>query len=192
MKSKVKLVCETCKQEFERVKSEAKRNEKAGRRIFCSLKCTGKKTIEENIPPEKRGDIKYLISNNRLDDYSPFRLTFRVAKRHAQEKGRDFNLTLEYLKQLWDEQKGICPYTGWKLDNPRTSGGKRIKSPTRASLDRKDSSKGYVVGNVQFVCFMANCAKNEFNENELINFCEAVTKIHESPIPKHLSEESHD
>jgi hypothetical protein len=48
------------------------------------------------------------------------------------------------------------------------------KTPDRASLDRIDSSKGYVNGNIQFVSYMAQIAKNEFSDGELRSFCEAV------------------
>jgi hypothetical protein len=41
-------------------------------------------------------------------------------------------------------------------------------------LDRIDSSKGYIFGNVQFVSLMANYAKRDFLEEELLRFCEAV------------------
>ena len=59
-------------------------------------------------------------------------------------------------------------------DTSRTS--QLSKSPDRASLDRIDSSKGYVKGNVQFVSYMANCAKNEFTSAKLKHFCESMVK----------------
>lgn len=47
-------------------------------------------------------------------------------------------------------------------------------TPDRASLDRKDSSKGYTPDNIQFVSMMANYAKNRWNDKELFEFCSAV------------------
>jgi hypothetical protein len=46
-----------------------------------------------------------------------------------------------------------------------------------ASVDRIDSSKGYTKDNIQFVCFMANIAKNKFSCDELINFCNLVSEF---------------
>ncbi|MEO1764581.1 MAG: hypothetical protein AAFR83_22070, partial [Cyanobacteria bacterium J06629_18] len=53
-----------------------------------------------------------------------------------------------------------------------------ILHPKTASLDRIDSCKGYVFGNVQFVSLMANYAKRDFLEEELLRFCEAVNAIY--------------
>lgn len=175
MISKVKLICAKCGKEFERSKSEADRNAKRGRKTLCSLKCTGDIT---NIPSEKRSNADSLIANNKLDEFSPFRTVFSTSKRHAAEKGRDFTITLKNVKHLWEKQSGICPYTGWKLELPRTTKGIPI-SCRKASLDRKDSSKGYTPENIQFVSFMANCAKNKFPESDLITFCKAVAINHE-------------
>ncbi len=182
--------CYTCGKEFDRILSEINRANKLGRKIYCSRSCCGKDNIFKS--EKRRARPENLRSGRETDEFSAFRLFWRTAKRRAEEKGNVFNITLENLKQVWDRQKGICPYTGWKLDNPKTSGGIRIKSPTRASLDRKDSSKGYTLENIQFVSYMANCAKNEVNEKELINFCEAGTKNNASSIQNNLSEESHD
>jgi len=89
-------------------------------------------------------------------------------------------ITLLDLREQWDKQRGICPYMGWEMDNPNpcryVNQGKMPMHIKRASLDRIDSSKGYVKGNIQFVCLMAQYAKNRFTESELLKFCESVTK----------------
>ena len=48
------------------------------------------------------------------------------------------------------------------------------RATNRASVDRIDSSKGYIKGNIQFVSLVAQYAKNMWDEKELYNFCEAV------------------
>lgn len=47
------------------------------------------------------------------------------------------------------------------------------KTPDRASLDRINSSKGYVKGNNQFVALIAQFAKNEWTDSVLENFVDA-------------------
>jgi hypothetical protein len=42
------------------------------------------------------------------------------------------------------------------------------------SLDRIDSSIGYVFGNVQIVCVMANYAKSDFSDEQMREFCKAI------------------
>ena len=43
-----------------------------------------------------------------------------------------------------------------------------------ASLDRIDSSKGYVEGNVQWVHKMINMSKQQYSQEEFIDMCKAV------------------
>lgn len=52
------------------------------------------------------------------------------------------------------------------------------KSVKNASLDRIDSLKGYIKGNIQFVSVAANFAKSDFSEKEFLEFCEAVARKH--------------
>lgn len=119
---------------------------------------------------------EHLFSVNRRDEYSPFRQHLKLARRRVKSHGRECTITLQYLKELWEQQDAICPYTGWKLDNPETTGHWHNNQlhPKRASLDRIDSSLGYVPGNVQFVSVMANFGKRDFHEEELLKFCQAV------------------
>ena len=115
-----------------------------------------------------------------MDNLSEFRTHFHKAKSRAKKKKIDFNITLEYLKELWDKQKGICPITGWKMLNRKNS-NTRIKAPfcpERSSLDRIEPNKGYVIGNVRFICLMAQYAKHEFSDKDLMKFCKTVAKKH--------------
>jgi len=45
---------------------------------------------------------------------------------------------------------------------------------TSASLDRIDSSKGYIQGNVQFVAYGINLAKNNFSDADVISFLDSI------------------
>ncbi|MBR8835562.1 MAG: hypothetical protein DSM106950_16500 [Stigonema ocellatum SAG 48.90 = DSM 106950] len=114
--------------------------------------------------------------NHRRDEHSPFRQHLKLARRRMKTHGRECTITLEYLKELWERQSGRCPYTGWELDNPETTAHWDVYElhPKRASLDRIDSSVGYVPGNVQFVSVIANFGKRDFPEEKLLEFCQAV------------------
>ena len=82
---------------------------------------------------------------------------------------------MESLKEIWDSQQGICPLTGWKLELPTQSKQYRLHIKT-ASLDRIDNSKGYILGNVRFVSVMFNFARNNFSDEDVIEFAQAVTR----------------
>ena len=87
------------------------------------------------------------------------------------------DISVQDLQDQWDKQRGICPYTGWKM---KLRLRKKGSSPYQASLDRIDSSCGYVRGNIQFVALMANYAKNSFDDEHLIQFCKAVARRYSS------------
>jgi hypothetical protein len=110
--------------------------------------------------------------NAKRNELTPFKRAWKLALRREPLS----NLTLNHLKEVWDRQAGICPYTGWNLILPasKIGFGEFSKSPKRASLDRIDSAKGYEIGNVQFVSIIANYAKNTFTHEEMVEFCKAV------------------
>ena len=59
----------------------------------------------------------------------------------------------------------------------RTSNNKRRhSSETTASLDRIDSTKGYVENNVQWTLKKINIMKNVFSQKEFIYLCNKVSK----------------
>jgi len=80
------------------------------------------------------------------------------------------------LSNLWEAQSGVCPFTGWELKLPfhSTDWDKDDDKLKRASLDRIDNSKGYIKGNLRFVSLMANYCRNEFTDEDVKLFCEAV------------------
>ena len=105
-----------------------------------------------------------------VDEYSPFRWYLR---RTLQRKQWENDMTVEFLKSLWESQGGKCPYTNIMMRIPEST-TKTCNSPEFASLDRIDSSKGYVKGNVEFVCQFVNLAKNRYSKQQTI---EIISKI---------------
>ena len=45
---------------------------------------------------------------------------------------------------------------------------------TNISVDRIDSDKEYVRGNIQFVCLMANMMKNKYNNKNLLSWSKKI------------------
>lgn len=169
MENKIKLVCEICKTTFEREKREQKRNQKKGRKTYCSRSCSGKGNIK-NIPEDKIGNTKFLRKGSFADEFTPFRYHLRQASYRKLE----FDLTLKYLKEIWDKQMGICPYTGIKLKNWNYHGNNSVYT---ASLDRIDSNKGYIKGNVQFISKNINFMKNNISHKETVELCKIISNF---------------
>lgn len=181
----VAKTCEVCGTHFDRSYYEDKRNQKLGRKTYCSLSCAGKVTYK-NCPPQPKGVIPTSLigkAGNGLDEFSPFRRYLKTARNRKVSRRKQIEITLSDLKDQWEGQNGTCPYTGWHLDNPPVSyNQEETWHLRRASLDRIDSSKGYIKGNIQFVSMIAQFAKNSFTEEQLFEFCEQVV-THRGKIP---------
>ena len=88
---------------------------------------------------------------------------FSKIQRCAKARNIEFTLTKEYLNNLFEEQNGICAITGDSLNDIN-----------KASLDRIDSNKPYIEGNVQWVTVQANKSKHILSMQELYEFCRKV------------------
>lgn len=75
------------------------------------------------------------------------------------EARRAFDLDVDYLEQLWGQQGGLCALTKLPMMH-------KFNSLLSASVDRIDSSKGHIKGNIQIVCQWVNSAKNEYTNAE--------------------------
>jgi hypothetical protein len=57
----------------------------------------------------------------------------------------------------------------------RTHYNQKIKkTPYQASIDRIDNNIGYIKGNIRFVSLIYNYARNNFSEDDVVEFCTNV------------------
>lgn len=119
-------------------------------RCFQCQKCAAK----------ERGNIQS-TNNGKIGDLSKTRYT--KLQNSASKRNINFNVSLEYLWNLFKTQKQICAITGDYINNIE-----------EASLDRIDSSKGYEENNIQWVTYQANVSKHIMTMNELYEFCKKV------------------
>jgi hypothetical protein len=100
--------------------------------------------------------------------------TLYSLKTRANKKGLDVDVTSEYLLQLLQESEYLCNVTGQKMSlvtHPR-----KKANAFKASLDRVDSTKGYIQGNVQWVCWAVNQMKSDKTEEEFKFWVETLYK----------------
>lgn len=88
-------------------------------------------------------------------------------------RGKEISVTLQDLADQWKAQEGKCAYTGLQLTLVQKD---TMWKDATASLDRIDSSKGYIKGNIQWVHKRVNIMKNDMNEKEFLEFCKLVVK----------------
>jgi hypothetical protein len=165
----VEVICEFCQDPFQRSIKEYNRSIRNKTKMFCDRSCACSYGLK--VSPRK-GDASRLNPANKLDKFSPFR--YFVSKSRSEERKSwygESDLTIEYLQDLWEKQNGICPYTNYQMELPQSTQDAAIKgTPKRASLDRMDSNKGYIQGNVEFVCLAVNYAKNRFSRDDMMSF----------------------
>jgi len=88
-------------------------------------------------------------------------------------KGRtpiDLTITKEYAWELFIKQNRRCRLSGVEIKFPI----KNKDTSYTASLDRIDSSNGYIEGNVQWVHKDINMMKRTYNNDYFIRMCQLV------------------
>lgn len=98
---------------------------------------------------------------------------FNSIKKKSSGRGLEFNVTIEYLWDLFIKQERKCALT--KIDICFSRVLSRNRDCT-ASLDRIDSSKGYIEGNVQWVHKDINYMKQDYDQNYYIEMCKKVAE----------------
>lgn len=99
----------------------------------------------------------------------PRRYLFQRAKSNGRTSGREVSITLDDI--IIPEK---CPY----LNIPLTCTVTSKRTHSNISIDRIDSAKGYIKGNVQVISFLANLMKSNATEEQLIAFAKGVLRIH--------------
>lgn len=123
-----------------------------------------------------------LQPDNRADIYTGLREFITRIKTRAKVDSKFIcQLTLQDLKNQFDLQKSICPYSGVQLVLPKYNA--KPSKTHMASLDRKDSSKGYTVDNIQFVSACINYMKNDLSMQEFEQFLKTIVNYQLVPPP---------
>lgn len=97
----------------------------------------------------------------------------------AKKRKIQFTLSKEYGESLLIAQNYKCNLSGINLVFANTS-QEHGRGSTTASLDRIDSSKGYIEGNVQWVHKDINQMKMNFNQDYFRTLCKIVQEY--SPV----------
>lgn len=91
--------------------------------------------------------------------------------RGARKRNIDCDISIDDLDNLWEKQQGRCAYTNRKL-SIATDG-------CTASLDRIDSSKGYYIGNVQYLHKDVNVSKWAMKEETFFQMVKEICQFKE-------------
>jgi hypothetical protein len=152
-KSKIKCDNVSCNKYFYKENKEINRSKRLGRKQYCCMQCYAYAEGKDNLnfaDPKKVALTRKNISKycgNKRDEHTPFRFYIHNIKNSRRKK--EHNIDEFYLKEIWDKQNGICPYTGWKLILPHSTAGWKDKTTIMAvSLDRINNDLGHLKNNV--------------------------------------------
>ncbi len=153
--------CSKCKQELPITEFHKNKSVSSGYHSHCKA-C--KKTYDK-----KYRDLPHRveIENERGNDrrLNDWRTRLWAAKMNAQTRGQEFSIDIEDVPI-----PDVCPLLGMPLRMGETY---RWNKP---SIDRIDSTKGYIKGNVWVISVLANTMKSIATKEQLVTFSKNCLK----------------
>lgn len=107
--------------------------------------------------------------NNFKGKYNAIPYTwFSIKQKSGISRGYQWELTIEDIWLIYENQKGVCALSGIPI------GWSERGLTATASIDRIDSSEGYLRENVQLVHKDINFMKQQYSQDYFIEMCIAV------------------
>ena len=98
---------------------------------------------------------------------------FGHIKKGAESRNIQFTITIKDLWKLFIKQDKKCSLSGVDLYFPKQ--GKANRASGNISLDRINSKKGYIKGNIQWVHKTINKIKQTLSNKEFIQWCKIIS-----------------
>ena len=144
----------------------------SGRSKECKV-CSTKRTASTHGTPNNFSGIGELSKTH-----------YSHIKNSAAKRNIKFEVTIEYLWNLFMKQEKKCALTGQDLYlSTSIKNSNPDWTKITASVDRIDSTEGYVEGNVQWVHKEINRLKNNYSQVDFIKMCKLVAEHHANPEP---------
>lgn len=130
-----------------------------GKSYYCKECSKGRKKVDYIAKRDSK--LKYL---NTLEGH------LKSIILHSKNRGREYNIDYEYCLELYNIQNGNCALSNVKMTSIMGKG----KILTNTSIDRIDSSKGYIRGNIQLVCSIVNIMKTDLPQEDFFKWCKLI------------------
>lgn len=119
------------------------------------------------------GCKQYLIEKHK--DLIPSSY-INTIKQNAIKRNIEYTVSEDYLYSLFN---GYCKISGLPIKFQENKYQRDKTKRGTASLDRIDSSKGYIEGNVQWTHKVVNIMKNNQSDTEFIDLCHTISKFNQ-------------
>lgn len=121
----------------------------------------GKQKHVDRVTATPRTWLSHLLSSIKNGSANPGRHSPK------DEIRREFDLDLEYIVKIWDQQKGLCNLTNIPMTH-------KFNDLFAASIDRIDGRRGHIRGNIQIICQAMNMAKRHHSDEKAREFVAAI------------------
>ena len=149
----MEVKCDYCNKQFEYKGGLSHFNR--SKKHYCSITCLCESNrIYKEYHSKKNKRYKMLLS----------------VKKRAKDKGLEFNLTLDDIPEI----PKVCPVLNIPIIENK---GENKPSDNSPSIDRIDSKKGYIKGNIRIISNRANRIKSDATVEELRKVLEDYEKI---------------
>ena len=136
-----------------------------------------------NFTPRKKGsESPYFkgVGELPMDFFNHIRQGATKPQKYREAK--EFTITIEYAWELYLKQGRKCALSGMDIGFLEREGSRGRRCS--ASLDRIDSAKGYVEGNVQWVHKHVNIMKNKYPLDYFLKLCHLIAQ-NENQLTRH-------
>jgi hypothetical protein len=141
---------------------------KKDNKIYWNSTCKKCKSLQDKYKYENE-----IFRNNKIEQTTIYRNTelgFKSQMLHDAKKNKKFifsNISLDIINKLQSNQLNKCALTGIKLIW-------QTRNPHQASIDRIDSSKGYIEDNIHLVILPINLMKLDYNIGDFKNILQII------------------
>jgi len=130
--------------------------------------CRNEYGKSEKVKSRKRERSPILRKKDRIS------LIYWSSVANARKRELEHSITKDYINKLYEDQKGLCFYTNKPMLKNTIL---EQDNDDSVSIDRFDSSKGYIEGNIVLCRWVINRMKNDIQFNK---FLELISDIHKN------------
>ena len=137
-------------------------------KVKCRCKCGTERYVSALTLIKKKSTACTVCSHKKFGKDNPsWKSISDIVPIRFTKRGMTADDVASIIEE-WYKCRGACALTGKSIS---------FEDKT-ASLDRIDSKKGYVRGNIQWVHIHANICKNLFDQDYFLTLCHAIVQLH--------------
>lgn len=110
-------------------------------------------------------------------------------KHNINKRSKDLECTITEndIKKLYESTNGKCALTGISMTHiAYQNSDKVLKNKWNMSIDRVNSTKGYIPNNIQLVCSIINKMKGDLRDSKILLVCDKIYRTRRKEVDKSI------